>query len=87
ALVQANRRCYLACWPDEVLLAATLEQVLIRHAGLPAAPLPPHVRMRRRGDLTFAFNYGPDSWDGPATACYLLGGPRLEPQGVACWRS
>ncbi|MGH6899581.1 MAG: hypothetical protein ACREJ5_24015 [Geminicoccaceae bacterium] len=43
--------------------------------------------MRRRGDLTFAFNYGPDSWDGPATACYLLGGPRLEPQGVACWRS
>ncbi len=87
ALVQAGRRYYLACWADESLLAALLERVLTRDAELPVVPLPPQVRLRRRGDLSFAFNYGPEPWQGPAQADYLLGGPHLEPQEVACWRS
>ncbi|MDF2781376.1 MAG: beta-galactosidase, partial [Geminicoccaceae bacterium] len=87
ALVQAGRRYYLACWADESLLAALLERVLTRDAGLQVVPLPPQVRLRRRGDLSFAFNYGPEPWQGPARADYLLGGPHLEPQEVACWRS
>jgi beta-galactosidase len=87
ALVQSGSRYYLGCWPDEDLLAATLEHLLVRHAGLPAIPLPPQVRLRRRGDLTFAFNYGPEPWQGPADADYLLGGPSLPPQDLACWRS
>jgi beta-galactosidase len=87
ALVQAGSRHYLACWPDAGLLAATLEHLLVRQAGLPSTPLPEHVRLRRRGDLTFAFNYGPDPWQCPADDGYLLGGPSLAPQDLACWRS
>jgi beta-galactosidase len=87
ALVQAGSRYYLGCWPDEDLVAATLQHLLVRHAGLIATLLPAHVRLRRRGDLTFAFNYGPEPWQCPADADYLLGGPNLAPQDLACWRS
>jgi beta-galactosidase len=87
ALVRAGRRYYLACWPGEDLLAATLAQVLVRDAGLAAAALPAQVRLRRRGELTFAFNYGPDRWEGPAGAEYLLGGASVAPQSLACWRA
>ena len=87
ALVHAGHRFYLACWPDEHLLAATLRLLLVDHAGLSTVELPPHVRLRRRGDLTFAFNYGPHAWDGPPGADYRLGGPSVAPQDLACWRS
>lgn len=87
ALVQAGNRHYLACWPDEELLAATLEHLLVRQAGLVATRLPSHVRLRRRGDLTFAFNYGPEPWQGPADVAYVLGGSSVAPQDLACWRS
>ena len=86
ALVQAGNRYYLGCWPDQALLAATLEHLLVRHAGLIATLLPSHTP-RRRGDLTFAFNYGPEPWQCPADADYLLGGSSLTPQDLACWRS
>jgi beta-galactosidase len=44
---------------------------------------------RRRGGLTFAFNYGEIDWAAPAKDAgrYLLGGPLVPPQGVACWRA
>jgi beta-galactosidase len=87
ALIRAGRRYYLACWPDEQLLAATLDRVLIADAGLKAVRLPAHVRLRRRGELTFAFNWGPDPWQGPAGADYLLGGPAVPAQSLACWRA
>ena len=86
ALVQAHRRYYLCCWPGEDLLATTLKHVLVHEAKLPTTDLPPHVRLRRRGELTFAFNYGPNSWQAPATAEYLLGAANLDPQSLACWR-
>jgi beta-galactosidase len=86
ALIRSGRRYYLACWPGEDLLTAALRQVLVADAGLPVLRLPAHVRLRRRGELTFAFNYGPDPWDGPADADYLLGGPAIPAQGLACWR-
>jgi beta-galactosidase len=87
ALVRSGRRYYLACWPGEDLLGAVLRQVLVRDAGLLATELPPPVRLRRRGELTFAFNYGPDRWQGPEGAEYLLGGPSLGPRNLSCWRS
>ena len=87
ALVQAGSRHYLACWPDQDLLAAILEYLLVRLAGLSATALPPHVRLRRRGDLTFAFNYGPEPWQCPVDGDYLLGSPSLAPQDLACWRA
>lgn len=87
ALVQAGARHYLACWPDSDLLAATLEHLLVRQAGLIGTALPPHVRLRRRGDLNFAFNYGPDDWHVRGATEFVLGGVQLRAQDVACWRS
>ncbi|MCM2292452.1 beta-galactosidase [Allorhizobium sp. BGMRC 0089] len=85
ALTQQNGHHYLACWPDETLLTATL-CLLAKRAGLTTLPLPPQIRLRRRGDLTFAFNYGPTSWSIPVSGNFLIGGPELPPQGVAVWR-
>jgi beta-galactosidase len=87
ALVQSGSRFYLACWPDQELLRTTLDHILARQAKLPVTALPSHVRLRRRGELTFAFNYGPEPWKCPESPDYLLGGADVAPQDLACWRS
>jgi beta-galactosidase len=87
ALVRAGRRSYLACWPDAALLANVMRTIATR-AGLATEPLPDGVRLRRRGDLTFAFNYGDDIYLAPAPASrFILGGPRVAPSEVAIWRA
>lgn len=55
-------------------------------AGLVTERLPDHVRLRRRGELTFAFNYGEEAWEGPE-AEYVLGTRHIGPQSLAAWRS
>jgi beta-galactosidase len=86
ALVRAGRWSYLACWPDALLLANVMRQIAAR-AGLAVEALPEGVRLRRRGDLTFAFNDGDDIYAVPAPASrFLLGGPRVGPSEVAIWR-
>lgn len=87
ALVAHGSRHYLAGWPDRALLTATLRHLLVA-AELPVLELPEALRLRRRGDLTFAFNYGPDPLPvpAPAGATFLLGGPQLPAHDVACWR-
>jgi beta-galactosidase len=87
ALVQAGSRFYLGCWPNADLLAAVLELLLVGRAGLAVERLPEPVRLRRRGELAFAFNYGPDSWACPAADRVLGSGPALAPRDVACWRA
>jgi beta-galactosidase len=75
-------------WPGADLPAATLKRVLVRGAGLPALELPRQVRLRRRGELTFALNYGLDPWQRPVAADdAVLGGANLTTQNLACWRS
>jgi beta-galactosidase len=80
ALVGEDRRLYLACWPDPTLLAAVLRKIVPVDAELPAA-----VRLRRRGDLTFAFNYGDEPWTAPGRD-FILGGAEIAPQSLAVWR-
>ncbi len=48
---------YLAAWPDDALLKRLLER-MANEAGLATVKLPPDVRLRKAGDLQFAFNYG-----------------------------
>ena len=80
ALVGDERRLYLGCWPDATLLAALVELLL------PETPaLPDTIRLRRRGDLTFAFNYGETAWQAPAGR-FVLGGPEVAPRSLAAWR-
>jgi beta-galactosidase len=87
ALCRAGRHHYLGCWPDPALLAAAMD-FMVAAAGLAMQPLPESLRLRRRGGLTFAFNYGPEPADlpCPSGARFLLGAPRLAAAEVACWR-
>lgn len=88
ALVGDGNRFYLAGWPDPALLRGVIAD-LLGSVGLPLTELPEAVRLRRRGGLTFAFNYGEIDWAAPVKDAgrYLLGGPVVPPQGVACWRA
>ena len=87
ALVRAGRWSYLACWPEADLLNAMIGAAC-RRAALPTTPLPEGVRLRRRGALTFAFNYGdtPFAIDAPG-AKFALGGATIGPSEVAAWRA
>ena len=58
----------------------------VADAGLAPRELPEAVRLRRRGGVTFAFNYGNQPWNAPAGAEYLIGGPTVGPQDLAAWR-
>jgi len=85
ALLRSARSYYLAGWPDTHLLQATMRYALDA-AGLPPTNLPATIRLRRRGDLTFAFNYGTEPWMTPSASQFLLGGQTVQPQGVSAWR-
>ncbi len=83
---------YLATWPDEGLLESALTDAASR-AGLEVRSLPDGLRLRRCGDLQFAFNYAPEAADladhltEAAGFDFVLGGTQLEPGGVAAWRA
>ena len=85
ALWAHGRTVYLACWPDAALLDGVMRLVLGERAGLALNPVPDSVRLRRRGDLVFAFNYGDEPWQAPTTAT-VLGDPLVGPQDLAVWR-
>ena len=50
--------------------------------------LPVGLRIRRRGDISFAFNFNTEEMavPSPTDARFFLGGPMLEPFGVAAWK-
>jgi beta-galactosidase len=85
ALVASDNHLYLACWPDAAALGS-LMALLCRKAGLPTIELPAEVRLRRRGDLTFAFNYGETPWPAPFAGEPVLGAQSVAPRGFAVWR-
>ena len=76
---------YLACWPDQTLMASVMAFVA-RKAKLKVIKLPEAIRLRRRGHLLFAFNYGNRSWRLPAAGKLLLGNRDLEPQALSVVR-
>jgi beta-galactosidase len=87
AVIAGPRGWYVTTWPDADLLTGTMRGFL-EAAGLELMDLPEAIRIRRRGALTFAFNYGPQTYRVPAPedAVFLLGARELPAQGVACWR-
>ena len=85
ALTLLGRHAYLACWPDEALLSRVLAW-LAKSAGLETISLPESVRLRRRGDLTFAFNYGDATWTAPALGKLVLGTQTVAPRSLSVWR-
>jgi len=86
ALVSQGRFHYLACVTEPSFLLDWFES-LARRAGLAPLRLPEGVRLRRRGDLTFAFNSDPEPWHVPVPgARFVLGEGVVPPQGVCAWR-
>ena len=85
ALTEKGNVLYLACWADAGLLAEVLE-LATKKADVPTLRVPDTIRIRRRGDLVFAFNYGMEDWTLPEGADPVLGESVLKPQAVAAWR-
>jgi beta-galactosidase len=85
ALVANGNFFYLAGWPDADALAAVM-RLVCRKAGLSTIELPAAVRLRRRGDFTFAFNYGETSWLAPFGGEPLVGDAYVAPRSFSVWR-
>ena len=84
-LVGKGNVSYLGGWPDQVLQQRIMDR-LAGVAGLATRALEDGIRLRRHGDVVFAFNYGDTRFD-LATIGWsgkpLLGELLLEPSGVA----
>ncbi len=78
---------YLAGWPDEALLTRLFKR-MATEAAMEIVDLPADLRLRRAGDMTFAFNYGPDPIDLARISDrpLIIGQTALPPAGVAAWR-
>lgn len=87
AIVARENFFYLAFWPSVEFLLDFFED-LASQRGLRPLRLPEGVRIRRRGNLVFAFNYAPEEREIPISdhVTFLLGKRVLPPYGVAVWR-
>ena len=88
AAVRSGRSIYLATLTDDEFLKSLLVD-LCAETNIAITPLPPTLRLRRRGDLTFAFNLASETARAPAPAGanYVVGGVEIEPYGVSVWRN
>ena len=88
AFVCSGSRFYLAAWPSREL-ANDVALHALTLAGVETIPLPEDVRMRRRGRITFAFNYGSDSLDAPAqvTGRCVLGAQTIGAHNLSAWKN
>ena len=78
---------YLATLSDAAFTTDLLE-ALCAEAGVATLRLPDDLRLRRRGDLVFALNYGavPATAPAPAGTTFLIGGREIGARDVAIWR-
>jgi beta-galactosidase len=81
ALTRRGRVHVLHGWPAPDLLEA-LAAHMAEAADLQTLPLPPQIRLRRRGNWWMFFNYGPGDWTLPLGFDCLLGGQTVPPQGL-----
>jgi beta-galactosidase len=81
AFVASNNHYYLACWPDQAVLDGAMEY-LTAEAQLETTRLPDGVRLRRRGHLLFALNYGDKPYHVAQKGKVLLGQRSVAPQDV-----
>jgi len=85
-----GRFTYLTTVPDETFLAMIVKEAAAK-TKIPVIELPRDLRMRKSGNQTFVFNYGPNSISIdtliPDKATILFGDRNLRPAHTACWRS
>ncbi|MFL9964507.1 beta-galactosidase [Paraburkholderia sediminicola] len=87
ALLTHGKLRYVAGWLSHALHRTVLQQAA-RDAGIDTQLLADGLRIRRRGGLTFAFNFGPQTVHAPAPAhaSFVLGEPRLNTGDVCVWQ-
>jgi beta-galactosidase len=91
AWIRNGRFQYLASWPDERLMCELVRR-LCQETCIDCRDLGEDLRLRRAGDMQFAFNYGPETLDltligAPSHASrYLIGARDLAPHQIAAWR-
>ena len=78
---------YFAFWPNDTFLVDFFTRIA-KEAGLNPNQLPQGVRLRRRGDLNFAFNFSAQDVEIPVStkAHFLVGSKEVQPGEVAIWR-
>lgn len=87
ALLRHGRAHYLATLTDHDGLTALFAR-LAQAAGVAVTPVSGGLRLRRRGDLVFAINYGPQAATAPAPAGaeFLLGSAHIPAHDLAIWK-
>lgn len=87
AIVEDGTRYYVGVWPSRELALDFAAHVLDK-AGVKSVVLHEDLRIRRRGGITFAFNFGIDSHPAPAPAGahYVLGGQTIGPRNLSAWK-
>ncbi len=88
AFARRGSRFYLAAWPSREL-ASDVALYALTLAGVETIPLSDDMRVRRRGRITFAFNYGSDSLDAPAQATgdCVLGAQTIGAHNLSAWKN
>lgn len=86
ALLRLGRVNLVTACFDQAMLRAIVARC-VRDAGIESILLPEGLRLRTRGPLRFAINYSdePHAVPAPHGARFVLGGPQVEPVGVAAW--
>lgn len=79
---------YIGGWPDDRLLRRLIAQMAAQE-GVEICHLPEGLRIRRAGNLCFAFNYSAETAAAPCpdAARFVLGGPQIPGAGVAVWQT
>ena len=87
AIVRSGKTLYVASLSDRRFLTDFLEDLCVE-AGVAVQRLARDLRLRRRGDLTFAFNYSdaPIAAPAPPNARFVLGAETIAPRDVAVWK-
>lgn len=88
AILSHGKVRYVAGWLSHALHREVLANAA-RQAGIATQRLPDGLRIRRRGELTFAFNFGPElaQAPAPANADFVLGHAQLNTGDVCAWRT
>jgi len=87
AILSHGRVRYVAAWLSHALHRTVLQQAA-NEAGIETQRLADGLRIRRRGGLTFAFNFGAEQVHAPApaNADFVLGDSLLKTGDVCAWK-
>ncbi len=87
AIFRKENVYYLAFWPDREFLLDLFEK-LMKETGHVVRRLPEGVRIQKRGDIVFAFNFTPEEIEIeiPEGSQMILGDHKLPPYSLAIWK-